>query len=163
MAARLIVRVQQSDFDIAAEIGNVGRAQRDIGAIVSFTGICRDEDGRLEALELEHYPEMAERELRRIADEAQTRWPLSAIAVIHRYGRIAAGENIVLVVTGSSHREAAFAAASFIMDFLKTRAPFWKKELPRGSATGEWVVAREEDSEATGRWENAPARESGAN
>ena len=111
-----------------------------------------DEDGRLAALELEHFPGMAEAEIRRIADEAATRWPVAAITVIHRHGKIAPGENIVLVVTAASHRQAAFEAASFLMDFLKTRAPFWKKEHERSGKTGEWVAAVDEDDRAAARW-----------
>jgi molybdopterin synthase catalytic subunit len=145
------VRVQAADFDTAAEIARLQRFDR-VGAVVSFTGVCRDEDGRLAALELEHYPGMAEAEIERIAQEATTRWPLAGVTVVHRFGRIAVGENIVLVVTASSHRQAAFEAASFLMDFLKTRAPFWKKEHPADPDAGAWVAAKAEDDDATGRW-----------
>jgi molybdopterin synthase catalytic subunit len=144
------IRIGTEDFDIAAEVERLRGS--DIGAIVTFSGICRDEDGRLAALELEHFPGMAEAEIRRIAEEAATRWPVMAITVIHRHGKIAPGENIVLVVTASSHRQAAFEAASFLMDFLKTRAPFWKKEHKRGGKTGEWVAAVDEDDRAAARW-----------
>lgn len=123
----------------------------DIGALVAFTGICRSDKGRLAALELEAYPEMAEAEISRIVEEARTRWPLDGVRVIHRYGRIAPGENIVLVLTASSHRQAAFEAAEFLMDYLKTRAPFWKKEH-LADAEGGWVEASEKDDEAAGRW-----------
>src|SRR5690606_14277694 len=108
--------------------------------------------GRLEALELEHYPGMAERQLRRIAEEAARRWELTRIAIVHRHGRIAAGERIVFVATAATHRQAAFDAASFIMDYLKTEAPFWKKEHPKGDARGEWVASRQSDEEAASRW-----------
>ena len=145
------VRVQTDDFDIAAEVAAIGRITG-IGAIVTFTGICRDEGGRLAALELEHYPGMAESEIARIAKEAVTRWPLDGVTVVHRFGRIAVGDNIVLVITASSHRDAAFEAARFIMDFLKTNAPFWKKEHPAVAVTGDWVAARSVDDEAVERW-----------
>jgi molybdopterin synthase catalytic subunit len=144
------VRVQATSYDVAAEIANL-RQLPGVGAIVTFSGICRDEGGRLAALELEHYPGMAEAEIERIAAEAAARWPLAGITVIHRTGRIAVGDDIVLVVTGSSHREAAFAAANFLMDYLKTCAPFWKKEHP-AAGTGEWVASREEDGKAADRW-----------
>ena len=144
------VRVQMAPFDIATEVARL-RQLPGIGAIVTFSGICRDEGGRLAALELEHYPGMAEAEIERIAAEAAARWPLAGLTVIHRTGRIAVGDDIVLVVTGSSHREAAFAAANFLMDYLKTRAPFWKKEH---AATGsdDWVASRSEDDKAADRW-----------
>ena len=126
--------------------------QGDVGAVVTFSGLCRDESGTLSALELEHYPGMAEAEIRRIADEAASRWPLLGLTVIHRFGRIAPGENIVLVVAASAHRHAAFEAASFMMDYLKTRAPFWKKEHRRDGTEGEWVEAREIDDHSAQRW-----------
>ena len=144
------VRVQATPYDVAAEIANL-RQLPGVGAIVTFSGICRDEGGRLAALELEHYPGMAEAEIERIAAEAAARWPLAGITVIHRTGRIAVGDDIVLVVTGSSHREAAFAAANFLMDYLKTRAPFWKKEHA-ATGSGDWVASREEDGKASDRW-----------
>ncbi|MBX3568194.1 MAG: molybdenum cofactor biosynthesis protein MoaE [Rhizobiaceae bacterium] len=147
-----IVRIQREDFDLAAETGRLREGSRDIGAIVTFSGLCRDEAGTLAALEIEHYPGMAEAEIGRIAEEAASRWPLLGLAALHRYGRILPGENIVLVIAASSHRQAAFEAASFLMDYLKTRAPFWKKQhLRDGSASG-WVEARETDEEAAGRW-----------
>ncbi len=152
MAASITVRVQAGDFDAGAEIAALRRAGGDVGAIVSFTGVCRGEDGRLAALELEHYPGMAEAEIGRIAGEAAGRWPLSGVTVIHRFGTIAAGENIVLVVTASTHRQAAFDAASFLMDFMKSRAPFWKKEHLAADREGGWVAARETDETATRRW-----------
>ncbi|MBN9075511.1 MAG: molybdopterin synthase catalytic subunit [Rhizobiales bacterium 65-79] len=148
-----LVRVQAEDFDTAAEIARLTRDRRDVGAVVTFTGLCRDENGRLAALELEHYPAMAEIEIARIASEAMERWPLTGLSVIHRHGRIAPGENIVLVVAASTHRHAAFEAASFLMDYLKSRAPFWKKEHPRQGGEGGWVDAREIDETAAKRWE----------
>ncbi|HET7716243.1 MAG TPA: molybdenum cofactor biosynthesis protein MoaE [Bauldia sp.] len=145
----ITIRVQRNDFDIKAEIDAVSAGRRDIGAVVAFTGICRDEDGHLQALELEHYPGMAEAEIGRIAMEAAERWPLHGITVVHRYGRLVPGDNIVLVVTGSAHRQAAFEAAGFLMDFLKTRAPFWKKEHGRDVR---WVEAKGVDDRAAERW-----------
>ncbi len=146
----ITIRVQADDFDVAAESAALAGLGKDVGAVVTFTGLCRDESGRLEALELEHYPGMAEAEIARIAEEAAARWPLHGLTVIHRHGRIRPGENIVLVVTASAHRRAAFEAASFLMDYLKTRAPFWKKE--HGADARAWVAARESDDAAEARW-----------
>jgi molybdopterin synthase catalytic subunit len=148
-----LVRVQADDFDPATETRRLTAGRRDVGAVVSFTGLCRDENGRLEALELEHYPGMAEAEIARIAHEATGRWPLTGLTVIHRFGKIAPGENIVLVVAASSHRRAAFDAADFLMDFLKSRAPFWKKEHVAGSTEAGWVEAKDSDLEDLKRWE----------
>ncbi|GIL03250.1 MAG: molybdenum cofactor biosynthesis protein MoaE [Alphaproteobacteria bacterium] len=153
MAVRPDIRVQRDDFDVAAEVAGLTRGRTDIGAVVTFTGLCRDEGGRLSALELEHYPGMAEAEIGRIAAEAAGRWPLSGLTVIHRFGRLAPGDNIVLVVATSAHRRAAFEAASFLMDFLKTRAPFWKKEHLARDGQGQWVEAATADDEAAARWE----------
>jgi len=152
VAARLVVRVQAGDFDAAAETAELVAGLADVGAVVTFTGVCRADDGRLDALELEHYPGMAEAEIARIAGEAAMRWPVTALATIHRVGKIAAGDNIVLVVAASSHRQAAFDAAGFVMDFLKSRAPFWKKEHLRDGAAGVWVDARESDEDALSKW-----------
>ena len=149
---RLDIRVQAEDFDTGAEIALVSRGRTDIGAVVSFTGLCRSEQGALAALELEHYPGMAEDELARVAGEAQERWPLDAITLVHRFGKIPAGANIVLVVTASAHRRAAFEAADFLMDYLKTRAPFWKKEHAADGSMREWVVAKNDDDVAASRW-----------
>lgn len=147
------IAVQSERFNVAAETARLAGDLGDVGAIVTFVGLCRDEGGRLEALELEHYPDMAEAEMGRIADEAGKRWPIKAITVIHRTGHIAPGEEIVLVVAASSHRAAAFSATEFVMDFLKTGAPFWKKEhLSDGSRT-QWVEAKASDDDATARWE----------
>lgn len=148
-----VIRIQAGDFDVAAEMSAVSRGRPDIGAVVTFTGLCRDENGRLSALELEHYPRMAEAELQRIAREAGERWPLSAITIIHRHGKLVPGDNIVLVVAASAHREAAFNAASYMMDFLKTRAPFWKKEHFAAGGEGNWVSAKDADDEAALRWQ----------
>ena len=146
------IRIQSADFDVAAEIAKLTDGRSDTGAVVTFTGLCRDEGGTLSALELEHYPGMAEAEIRRIAEEAVDRWPLTGLAAIHRHGKIAPGDNIVLVVASSAHRQAAFEAASFLMDFLKTRAPFWKKEHLANGEEGKWVDAKEADDDATERW-----------
>src|SRR3954449_12967553 len=129
MTTEPTIRIQQADFDIAHEIAALTRGRSDVGAVVSFSGICRgDENGEpIAALTLEHYPGMAEAEIKRHADEAMSRWPLSGLTVVHRVGRIAPGENIVLVLTASQHRQAAFHAAEFLMDYLKSNAPFWKR------------------------------------
>jgi molybdopterin synthase catalytic subunit len=150
--AVLTVRIQHQDFSLEEEARLLTKGRTDVGAVVSFSGLCRSEDGALTALELEHYPGMAEAEIERIVKEAAERWPVTGVTVIHRHGRITPGANIVLVVTASAHREAAFAAANFLMDFLKTRAPFWKKEHLRAGIEGGWVAAREEDSGAADRW-----------
>ncbi|GJD42739.1 hypothetical protein AFCDBAGC_0578 [Methylobacterium cerastii] len=147
------VAIQAAPFDVAAEIAALnGRLAGRAGAVVTFTGLCRDEGGRLEALELEHYPGMAEAEIGRVAAAAEARWPLQAVRVIHRYGLVAPGDGIVLVITASSHRVAAFEAASFLMDYLKTRAPFWKREHLIDGTKGGWVEAAEADDAAAARW-----------
>lgn len=151
------VRVQTEDFDSAAEVARLTAGRRDVGAGVTFTGLCRDEGGRLAALELEHYPGMAEAEIRRVAEEAARRWPLQGLTAIHRYGRIAPGQNIVLVVTASAHRRAAFEAGEFLMDYLKTRAPFWKREHLVDGTSGAWVEAKTDDDAAADRWGRAGA------
>lgn len=146
------IRIQAEPFDTAAETTALAAGRTDIGAVVAFTGLCRDEGGRLAALELEHYPGMAEAEIGRIAARAQERWPLMGLTVIHRYGRIAPGDDIVLVLTASAHRRAAFEAAEFLMDYLKTQAPFWKREHLKDGTTGTWVEAKSLDDEAMERW-----------
>ncbi len=153
MGLAVEVRLQSAPFDAAAEQRALLAGRSDIGAVVAFTGYCRDEGGRLAALELEHYPGMAEAEIGRICAEAAARWPLLALKVFHRFGRIEPGEAIVLVLSAASHRAAAFSGADFIMDFLKSRAPFWKKEHERGGAVGAWVCAKEEDEAALSRWD----------
>jgi molybdopterin synthase catalytic subunit len=159
MTVPYTVRLQREAFDAAAEAAKLTRGRSDIGALVSFTGICRgDEAGEpIAALTLEHYPGMAEAEIERHVAEATTRWPLLGVTVIHRYGRIAPGEDIVLVVTASSHRQAAFAAAEFLMDYLKTRAPFWKQVEKAGGKS--WVEAKATDDAAAGRWSGGRAAE----
>jgi molybdopterin synthase catalytic subunit len=152
MTANVTIRIQEADFDVAQEIAMLSRGRTDIGAVVSFSGICRgNDDGKtLAALTLEHYPGMAEAEIERHAATAMSRWPLTGLTVIHRVGRIVPGENIVLVVTASAHRQAAFEAAEFLMDYLKANAPFWKREE---SADGtSWVEARQHDDAAAARW-----------
>ena len=162
----VIIRLQREPFDAANEIAALTRGRADIGAVVTFTGICRaEENGEpIAALNLEHYPDMAEAEIGRHIEAARQRWPLLGVTVIHRYGRIAAGEGIVLVVTASSHREAAFAAAEFLMDYLKTRAPFWKQiEKPGGKTSHKiWVEAKASDDTATERWKPSPTKREAA-
>jgi molybdopterin synthase catalytic subunit len=151
-SAKVTISIQEADFDVAQEIAALSRGRTDIGAVVSFSGICRgSDDGKtLAALTLEHYPGMAEAEIERHAATAMARWPLTGLTVIHRVGRIVPGENIVLVVTASAHRQAAFEAAEFLMDYLKANAPFWKREE---SADGtSWVEARQHDDAAAARW-----------
>jgi molybdopterin synthase catalytic subunit len=148
----MAVRLQRESFDPAAEAAALAQGRTDIGAVVTFTGICRgDEQGEpITALTLEHYPGMAEAEIARHVEEARSRWALLGVTVVHRYGRILPGENIVLVVTASSHRQDAFAAAEFLMDYLKTRAPFWKRVERAGATT--WVEAKQSDDSAAERW-----------
>jgi len=155
----MTIRLQREDFDPAGEAAKLTRGRSDIGAVVTFTGICRDREAGhgVAALTLEHYPGMAEEEIARHVKEAQARWPLLGVTVIHRYGRLVPGDNIVLVVTASAHRQAAFAAAEFLMDYLKTRAPFWKQEeRAEGKA---WVDAKEADDAAAERWDKPSERD----
>ncbi|QIB32759.1 molybdenum cofactor biosynthesis protein MoaE [Ancylobacter pratisalsi] len=148
------VRIQSEDFDASAEASALTRGRTDVGAVVTFAGLCRADDAPggapLIALTLEHYPGMAEEEITRIVTEARGRWPLSGATVIHRFGRMTPGDNIVLVVTTSAHRGAAFAAAEFLMDWLKTRAPFWKLEEREDAQ--DWIAAKDSDDDAAGRW-----------
>ncbi len=141
-----MIRLQAEDFDIGNEVDALLGKRRDVGAVVTFTGLVRDVEG----LELEHYAAMAERELERIEQEATARWQLQASLIIHRFGMLPAGARIVLVVTAARHRAEAFAAAEFLMDYLKTRAPFWKREIVKGEAN--WVDAETKDEEAASRW-----------
>lgn len=152
MPVEPVVRIQAGDFDLADEVAKLTAGRGDIGAVVTFSGLCRDEAGTLAALELEHYPGMAEAEILRIARQAAERWPLTGLVAIHRHGKIAPGANIVLVVAASAHRQAAFEGASFLMDFLKTRAPFWKKEHRTDGTEGGWVDAKDADDRAASRW-----------
>ena len=146
------VRIQREDFDIGAEIAALTRGRTDIGGIATFMGVCRGTEGaeRIAAMTLEHYPGMAEEEIGRHIAEAEVRWPLLGVTVVHRHGRLVPGDNVVLVIATSAHREPAFAAAEFLMDYLKTRAPFWKKE-ERAGGDG-WVEARHTDAAAAERW-----------
>src|SRR5687767_13977165 len=140
MGAPVTIRLQAGDFDVAVETAALTRGRIDIGAVVSFIGICRSDPGEdLAALTLEHYPGMAEEEIARHADQALALWPLSGLTIIHRFGRLKPGENIMMVLTASAHRQAAFEAAEFLMDYLKTAAPFWKSEERSSGAT--WVEA----------------------
>lgn len=146
------VRVQREDFDSGAEIAALGQGCTEVGAVASFVGLVRDQAGdkRLIAMTLEHYPGMAERQLQALVAQAQARWPLLGVTVIHRYGRLLPGDRIVLVAVASAHRRAAFEACEFLMDWLKTRAPFWKLEE---TATGEaWVPAKDDDDRTADRW-----------
>jgi molybdopterin synthase catalytic subunit len=152
MSIPVIIRIQQADFDIAREIAALTQSRTDIGAVVTFSGICRGGEGdkAIAALTLEHYPGMAEAEIGRHVTGATARWPLTGVTVIHRVGRIEPGENIMVVLTASAHRQAAFQAAEFLMDYLKASAPFWKRE--ESSDGTSWVDARSHDDEAAARW-----------
>ena len=147
------VRVQQADFDVAAEIAAMRAGKPAIGAVASFIGICRDmnEGDSVSTMTLEHYPGMTERALEEIDAEAHRRWPLDATLVIHRHGRLEPGEDIVLVIAASAHREAAFEACHFLIDWLKTKAPFWKLEENDQGAS--WVAAKDSDDDAAQRWD----------
>jgi molybdopterin synthase catalytic subunit len=149
----LRVRVQAASFDLAAEMAELTGERTDVGAVASFCGFCRADDG-LTALELEHYPGMTERAIERIAAEASERWPLSGCTVIHRVGSIPPGAPIVLVLTASPHRAAALEACAFLIDWLKTRAPFWKREV-FADGSSRWVEAKSQDDAAAARWEKA--------
>jgi molybdopterin synthase catalytic subunit len=150
------VSVQEADFDTGAEIAALSAGRDDVGAVASFIGLVRADkasvvDATVQAMTLEHYPGMTEKALEAIVAEARGRWNLFGVRVIHRVGRLLPGDRIVLVAVASAHRGEAFAACEFIMDYLKTQAPFWKKEeTPEG---GRWVDARESDDHAAGRWE----------
>jgi molybdopterin synthase catalytic subunit len=152
----MTVRITRDAFDIGAETRRMTAGRVDVGAVVTFTGVCRglDDGQRLAALTLETYVEMAEEEIGRHVDEARRRWPLTGCLVVHRHGRILPGEDIVLVVTASAHRRAAFEAADFLMDYLKTSAPFWKSE-ERADGARAWVAAKESDDLAAARWAGA--------
>src|SRR5215210_3318819 len=145
MSAKLTIRIQEADFEIAQEISALTRGQTDVGAVVSFSGICRGNEGseKIAALTLEHYPGMAEAEIARHAETAMSRWRLTGLSVIHRFGRITPGEHIVLVLTASQHRQAAVEAAELLMDYLKANAPFWKRE--ESAAGANWIDARDHD------------------
>ncbi|MCE8538128.1 molybdenum cofactor biosynthesis protein MoaE [Ruegeria pomeroyi] len=145
------VLVQKEPFDLGAEANAFAAADTGMGAIVTFTGVVRDlAQGDLDVMEIEHYPGMTEKALARIASEAQERWSLGDVLVIHRYGRLAPGDRIMMVATAAPHRKDAFEAAEYLMDYLKSRAPFWKKEIT-GTGAG-WVAAKDEDEDALTRW-----------
>ena len=146
----MTVRVQADVFDAGAELNSFGQGRNDIGAIVSFTGVVRDTKGDLQEMLIEHYPGMTESAISKIADEATRRWELADVLVIHRYGSLNPGAPIMMVATAAAHRAAAFEAADFLMDYLKSRAPFWKKEITTGGAT--WVAAKDADEDALNRW-----------
>jgi len=145
-----VIRVQQDDFDIGAEIAALKAGRSDVGAIVTFTGTVRDQQGDVEQMTLEHYPGMTEKKLAEIEAEAHARWPLEASLIVHRYGRLEPGDRIVLVACASPHRDAAFDACRFLIDWLKTEAPFWK--LEETDAGAQWVDARDSDDTARKRW-----------
>jgi molybdopterin synthase catalytic subunit len=144
------VRVQSHPFDYGAECADFGQGGRDVGAVVTFLGVVRDDSGQLARMEIEHYPGMTEKAITAIVDEAVARWSLVDVRVIHRHGALHPGEAIMMVATAARHRSAAFAAAEFLMDYLKSRAPFWKKEI--GADGAEWVAAKDEDEDALRRW-----------
>ncbi len=151
-----MIRVQRDDFDVAAETRRLVGENNSIGAVVTFVGLVREGEGeeRISAMTLEHYPGMTEKMLRRIEAEAHQRWPLDASLIVHRFGRMVPGDRIVLVITASAHRKAAFEACEFLIDWLKTQAPFWKLEegFTDASVGGNWVAGRESDEEAAARW-----------
>ncbi|MGR3614562.1 MAG: molybdenum cofactor biosynthesis protein MoaE [Paracoccaceae bacterium] len=145
------IAVLDTPFDLGAETDAFAQAQANMGAVVTFTGVVRDSDtGGMVAMEIEHYPGMTERALTKIAQEAMARWSLGDVLVIHRHGRLAPGDRIMMVATASRHRKDAFEAAEFLMDFLKSRAPFWKKEISADDS--EWVAAKDADEDALNRW-----------
>lgn len=146
----MTVRVQADRFDAGAELNGFAQNRTDVGAVVSFTGIVRDAKGDLQEMLIEHYPGMTESAIAKIADGAAVRWALADVLVIHRYGPLKPGEPIMMVATASAHRAAAFEAADFLMDYLKSRAPFWKKEVTADGAS--WVAAKDADEDALKRW-----------
>ena len=146
----MAVRVQSDPFDPGDELSTFAKSRTDVGAVVSFTGVVRDTDGTLEAMEIEHYPAMTERAINSIVEKARARWSLADALVIHRHGALKPGDVIMMVATASAHRAAAFEAADFLMDYLKSRAPFWKKETRKDGS--DWVAAKEDDEAALKRW-----------
>ncbi len=146
----MTVSIQSSPFDMGAEVRRFANSVSGAGAIVTFSGLVRDDGGKLTAMEIEHYPAMTERAVEAIRVEAMERWTLLGAVIVHRYGRLEPGEQIMMVATAARHRADAFAAAEFLMDYLKSRAPFWKKEI--GSDGEQWVAARDEDEDALARW-----------
>ena len=147
----MTVRVQDQPFQFGTEADAFATRQSGMGAVVTFCGVVRDTEAGLSAMEIEHYPGMTEAQMTRFAEEARTRWNLGDVLVIHRHGRMIPGEMIMMVATAAPHRSDAFAAAEYLMDYLKSRAPFWKQEITRDGTTG-WVAAKDEDEDALGRW-----------
>ena len=147
------ILVQAADFDVGAETARLSRDAPDVGAVATFVGYSRSEDGRLAALEIDHYPGMAEAEIARVAAEAQGRWPLSGVTIVHRFGAIPAGGQIVFVGVASRHRQAAFAACEMLMDYMKSQAPFWKRAVRADGAKADWVEAATSDDAALKRWD----------
>ncbi|WBU64335.1 molybdenum cofactor biosynthesis protein MoaE [Paracoccus aerodenitrificans] len=145
----MLIRIQPDPFDLASILDGFGQGA---GAIVTFSGIVRDDTGQMVALELEHYPSMTEKAVRDIATKARARWDLEDLAVIHRFGRLSVGEPIMAVATAARHRQAAFSAAQYLMDYLKSRAPFWKREIG-ADGPGDWVAAKCSDEDALSRWD----------
>jgi molybdopterin synthase catalytic subunit len=151
-----MIKVQREDFDIGAELAALTRGNAKVGGLAMFVGLVRDvaapgsTGGEISAMTLEHYPGMTEKRLAEIEAEARRRWPLEAVLIIHRYGRLEPGDRIVLVATASSHRQAALDSCAFLIDWLKTKAPFWK--LEEGAAGAQWVEARDSDDQATEKW-----------
>ena len=154
MTIPVTIRIQTGDFDVNAEIAALTASRTDIGAVVTFSGICRGPEAgdATTALTLEHYPGMAEAEIARHAEQAMSRWPLTGVTIVHRVGRLLPGENIMVVLTASAHRQAAFQAAEFLMDYLKAHAPFWKREETAEGAG--WVAAKTDDDDAAARWDS---------
>ena len=147
-----MIRVQRADFDIGAELAALTDGNKNVGSLATFVGLVRDltAQGKISAMTLEHYPGMTEKRLAEIEAEARSRWPLEGVLIIHRYGRLEPGDHIVLVATTSSHRQAALDSCAFLIDWLKTKAPFWK--LEEGAKGAEWVEARESDGQAAEKW-----------
>ncbi|WP_158046647.1 molybdenum cofactor biosynthesis protein MoaE [Skermanella pratensis] len=150
----MAVRVQREDFDVGAELAALSEGNHGVGGVTSFVGLVREMGGGPSAMTLEHYPGMTERQLAEIEAEARRRWPLQATLIVHRYGRLEPGDRIVLVATASAHRQAAFESCHFLIDWLKTRAPFWK--LEETSEGARWVEAKEDDDAAAARWAPRP-------
>ena len=146
----MTVRVQPELFDAGAELNRFAQGRSDVGAVVSFTGVVRDTDGDLQEMQIEHYPGMTEAAIAKIVQDAVTRWDLADALVIHRYGALKPGAPIMMVATAAAHRSAAFEATEFLMDYLKSRAPFWKKEVTADGA--DWVAAKDADEDALDRW-----------
>ncbi len=147
----MTVRVQSEAFDPGAELSGFAQGRSDVGAVVSFTGVVRDDSGTLDRMEIEHYPGMTEKAIAAIVEEARVRWSLADCLVIHRHGPLRPGAQIMMVATAAAHRVAAFEAAEFLMDYLKSRAPFWKREVKRDGST-DWVDAKVDDEDALKRW-----------